>query len=118
MKADLYVIRENPLSAKKSALASFSSLCFNKSSIVFFVFFFVFLFFLSFYLVRKPRVAFQRTRFIGHVYPPAISLFYHHGLFSHKIRPDNEAVNPAGKIDVLFLQPPSGGFASETVRCE
>lgn len=60
----------------------------------------------------------QEWHLKGHVYPPAISLFYHHVLSSHKIRPDNEAVNPAGKINVLFLLPPSGGYGSGAVCYE
>lgn len=60
----------------------------------------------------------QEWHFKGHVYPPAISLFHHHVLSSHKMSPDNEAGNPAGEIDVLFLLPPSGGYGSGAVRCE
>lgn len=85
------------LPAKKSTLASFPSLCFNKSNIGF-------LFTLS---------ESQEWHFKGHVYPLAIFLLHHHVLSSHKIRPDNEAINPAGKIDVLFSCLPPVGMAQD-----
>lgn len=90
------------LPAKKSTLASFPSLYFNESTIGF-------LFTLS---------ESQEWHFKGHVYPLAIFLLHHHVLSSHKIRPDNEAINPAGKIDVLVLLPPSSGYGSGPAQCE
>lgn len=103
MKVNLYVRRENSTPCQKLSPGFFSIKVLERT---------------HHRLFLSPLSGSQEWHFKGHVYPLAISLFHRHVLSSHKIRPDNEAVNSAGETDVLFLLCPSGGYGSGAVHHE